>query len=287
MQISLDLIRLPGSRSCIEEYGMVKRKRTLKMPKVSICIPAYRDREGLERLLNSIVAQSFTDYEVIVSDDVTDDNDMTSLEDIADRYRGIFGDRLIYKRHISTGRPGDNWNSSIDKAQGQYIKMMLHDDWFTDKDSLSEYVALIDGSDAPLAFSGTWEVSADWRYARHITDRDAAQIEQDIRNLYTKSVIGAPSATIYTNTGRTYDPKLKWLIDMEFYIRQISAGGGVFVYTNKPLMSIGRSDSQMTSYCLSHPNLVRKEYYYVYNKLGLKCNKMYTNYLKSQLIKPH
>lgn len=287
MQITLDLIRLLGSRSCIEEYGMVKRKRTLKMPKVSICIPAYRDREGLERLLNSIVAQSFTDYEVIVSDDVTDDNDMTSLEDIADRYRGLLGDRLIYKRHISTGRPGDNWNSSIEKAQGQYIKMMLHDDWFTDKDSLSEYVALIDGSDASLAFSGTLEVSADWRYARHITDRDAALIEQDIRNLYTKSVIGAPSATIYTNTGRTYDPKLKWLIDMEFYIRQISAGGGGFVYTNKPLMSIGRSDSQMTSYCLSHPNLVRKEYYYVYNKLGLKCNKMYTNYLKGQLLKPH
>ena len=40
------------------------------MPKVSICIPAYKDREGLKRLLKSIEKQSFTDYEVIISDDV-------------------------------------------------------------------------------------------------------------------------------------------------------------------------------------------------------------------------
>ncbi len=257
------------------------------MPKVSICIPAYKDRHGLERLLNSIVKQSFTDYEVIVSDDLAKGSEGHSLEDIVENYKSTLGNRIIYKRHKSTKRPGDNWNSSIEEATGEYIKMMLHDDWFTDENSLEEYVSLIDNSGADFAFSGTWEVSSDWKYARHITRDNAEYIEKDIRNLYTRSVIGAPSATIYKNYGLIYDPKLKWLIDMEFYIRMIQKGGGKFIYTQKPLMSIGRSDSQMTSYCLSHPNLVRKEYYYVYHKLGLKTDKKYTDYMLGQLKKPH
>ena len=262
------------------------------MPKVSICIPAYKDRDGLERLLNSIVKQNFTDYEVIISDDVSkvsvnsSDKSQDLLEDVAMRFKEQLGDRLIYKKHISTGRPGDNWNSSIENAKGEYIKMMLHDDWFTDEDSLSEFIRLLEDNNAAFAFSGTWEVSSDWRYARHILKEDAAFIEKDIRNLYLKSVIGAPSATIYRNIGLKFDPKLKWLIDMEFYIRIIEEGGSM-CYTTKPLMSIGRSDSQMTSYCLLHPNLVRREYYYVYKKLGLKADPKYKEYLLSQLKKPH
>ena len=129
------------------------------MPKVSICIPAYRDREGLERLLKSIVEQTFTDHEVIVSDDVAGAN-AASLEDFVSSYSKKLGNKLIYKKHISTGRPGDNWNSSIEGASGEYIKMMLHDDWFADKNSLKEYVSLLENTDAPLAFSGTWEVSS-------------------------------------------------------------------------------------------------------------------------------
>ena len=39
------------------------------MPKVSICIPAYENAEGIQKLLRSIEEQTYTDFEVIVSDD--------------------------------------------------------------------------------------------------------------------------------------------------------------------------------------------------------------------------
>ena len=42
------------------------------MVKVSICVPAYKNPVGVERLLESIKVQSFTDYEVVVTDDSPD-----------------------------------------------------------------------------------------------------------------------------------------------------------------------------------------------------------------------
>ncbi|MCX7010103.1 MAG: glycosyltransferase, partial [Kiritimatiellaeota bacterium] len=41
-------------------------------PKVSICIPAYQQPQGLARALQSLLEQDFRDYEVIVTDDSAD-----------------------------------------------------------------------------------------------------------------------------------------------------------------------------------------------------------------------
>lgn len=39
------------------------------MCKVSICIPAYGNPEGIRRLLDSIAGQTYTDFEIIITDD--------------------------------------------------------------------------------------------------------------------------------------------------------------------------------------------------------------------------
>ena len=50
------------------------------MAKVSICIPAYRDARGVERLLKSISGSDYRDIEVIITDDTPDD----SVAEVAD-----------------------------------------------------------------------------------------------------------------------------------------------------------------------------------------------------------
>ena len=265
-----------------------------KKVKVSICIPVYKNPEGLKKLLESIAVQDFKDFEVIVSDDV-DSEGNSSCEDIAKSFQDSMN--LKYIRHRSTGKPGDNWNSSIEKVSGEYIKMMFHDDWFTDSSSLGKYVELLDTSDALLAFSGSMQVSNDWRYARHIKDEDMKIIKEDIKNLYIGNTIGAPSATIYRNKGIKFDRNLSWLIDMDFYLRQMNANTHLdvskidnkplFANTDEPLVSIGISDSQLTNYCQKHPGIVRREYFHVGRKHGLLKNPVYRKYFLSQLKKPH
>ena len=52
-----------------------------------------------------------------------------------------------------------NWNKSLSEAQGEYIKIMFSDDWFTAPDSLEKMVSLLDRSpEASLAFCGTMQV---------------------------------------------------------------------------------------------------------------------------------
>ena len=44
------------------------------MAKVSICVPTYNNPDDLKRLMESIEKQTYKDYEVVISDDSTDNN---------------------------------------------------------------------------------------------------------------------------------------------------------------------------------------------------------------------
>jgi len=239
---------------------------TKKEELVSICIPAYEDADGLSRLLKSICKQDYKNIEVIISDDSKSD----ACKKVSDEFDALLD--IKYLRHKASGRPADNWNNAVRNAKGKYIKMMLHDDFFNKNYAISRFVEMLEEENTAFAFSGTRETSESFSYERHILDKDAKLLEDDIRNLYLGSTIGAPSATIYYNKGYEYDRKLKWLIDTDFYLSYIRGESQKtvcrlkFTYTNEALIGIGRSDKQLTNYCQKHPNLVRFEYLYLYFK---------------------
>ncbi|MBC7937190.1 MAG: glycosyltransferase, partial [Rhizobacter sp.] len=75
--------------------------------KISVCIPAYKNADFLRRCLDSLVSQSFTGFEVILSDDSPDD----SVATIAEAYKKDL--QIIYfKNDPSLGTPA-NWNFAM------------------------------------------------------------------------------------------------------------------------------------------------------------------------------
>ena len=104
---------------------------------LSICIPAYKRTEYLERLLNSISKQDFKSFEVIVTDDSSDD----TVERLCFEFKEKFA--IQYFKNTPTLGTPENWNESIRHAKGEWIKLMHDDDWFTDRNSLSEFVNAI------------------------------------------------------------------------------------------------------------------------------------------------
>lgn len=246
--------------------------------KVSICIPAYENKDGIKRLLDSILIQEFEDYEVII----TDDSKSSDIKEIASEFIKLGIKNLKYYHNEKRLGPSKNWNHSINLANGRYIKIMHHDDWFSSKDSLYEFVKMLDdNNEAVLAFSGTNQVNVSTNdfYSRCISDEDAKGILDDYRYLFIRHAIGAPSATIFRKSAIRFEEKLSWLMDVEFYMKLLKDGNNKFSYTKEPLISIGISDTQLTESVRDDKALNIFEYGFIYNEFCLREDKRFRDKL--------
>ena len=246
-------------KKCNEKIYVNFLGKGSRMCKVSICIPAYNDANAIKRLLNSIFVQSYKDYEIIITDD--------SITDEVQNYvSGIGSAKIQYYRNTKQLGATDNCNAAISKAAGMYIKMMHHDDWFSDCDSLESFVKMLDeNEDADIAFSGTNQVCSDTITSRCIADDKVCAMRKSYRTLYRGNWIGAPSATIIRNKDFLFDSNLKWLVDSELYMR-ILRQNPKFAFSKKPLISIGIDETQLSRSCEHNWKLHTKEYFYVMKK---------------------
>ena len=245
------------------------------MKKVSICIPYYNSKKTLIRLLNSILEQSFKDYEVII----TDDSPNVLEEEIIKRYPEV----KYYKNENRLG-PTANCNEAVRKSSGELIKIMHHDDWFNHKNALAEFVQMMDANPyCDIAFSGSLQVRGEDSYSRCMSDEFFSLLSEDYRYIYWKNEIGAPSATIYRHKDFFFDENLKWLVDVDLYLNILSHNSR-FVHTINPLVCIGMSNTQVTNSCIENLEIQAYEYKYLYGKYSFFSNtKCYKTFIMKMI----
>ena len=83
--------------------------------KLSIIIPVYKTQDTLDRCLQSVLQQSFTDYEIILVDDESPDD----CPKLCDEYTQK--DEKIQVFHKKNGGLSDARNFGIRQAKGEYI----------------------------------------------------------------------------------------------------------------------------------------------------------------------
>lgn len=213
------------------------------MPRLSICIPAYEQCALLVRAIDSALAQRFTDFEIIVTDDsVSDEIERTVKEKYTDH-------RLHYQRNVQRLGSPMNWNRAISLARGEWVQVLHHDDGFVDDSSLDAFIALID--DHPAAsFVFSAALACDDRgnlLFRHVpTTAQIAQLRESPACLFRTNFVGAPSAVLFRRRdGFQFDPRLRWLVDVEGYLRLLK--DATFAFTASPLVRItARASHQVT-----------------------------------------
>ena len=95
------------------------------IPAVSIIIPMYNAEKYIDECLDSILAQTFTDFEVIVVDDCSTDKSCSVVES----YLSKFDDKLkLIRRKKNSGNPGPPSNDGIKNSSGEYILFLDNDD---------------------------------------------------------------------------------------------------------------------------------------------------------------
>lgn len=105
---------------------------TCTKPQVSVVIPMYNVAKYIKRCIGSVLAQSFTDFEIICVDDGCTDNTLEVLATFTDPRINLI---IQANRGLSGAR-----NTGINQAKGQYIALLDSDD-FWHKDKLKMHVA--------------------------------------------------------------------------------------------------------------------------------------------------
>ncbi len=95
------------------------------MAKVSIIVPAYNAQNTIGRCLDSILKQTYSDFELLVMDDGSRDDTPRILDEYAASDARI---RVIHKENTGVS---DTRNRALDLASGEYIQFLDADDWIT------------------------------------------------------------------------------------------------------------------------------------------------------------
>lgn len=210
---------------------------------VSICIPTYNNCNLFQRCLASVLEQDFTDYEVIVSDDST----TTEIEEYVTQ---LSLKNLKYHRNTpSLGSPL-NWNKAMEMASGDYIKILHHDDYFSDKSALGKFVmALYNNPEVTFAFSQTLSKfkKQNSTFIHRQTSTQLRRLREQPEFLFFRNIIGAPSATIFKKDRKlVFDSHYKWLVDVAFYINYLKKHSN-FVCISEPLVTVVDGETDQIS----------------------------------------
>lgn len=93
------------------------------MARVAIGIPVYNGENFLGQCLDSLLKQTFADFEIVISDNASSDG----TRGICERYAAK-DSRIHYYRNETNLGPGPNYNRVVHLSRGEYFKWAAHDD---------------------------------------------------------------------------------------------------------------------------------------------------------------
>src|SRR5687767_7322641 len=105
-------------------------------PIVSVCIPAFNHERFVGESVSSVLKQSFQDFEIVITDDASDDGTL----DVLSKFRDP---RITVHRHGQNLGPSAAINQCVRSSKGKYIALLGSDDAFF-PEKLEEQVAIME-----------------------------------------------------------------------------------------------------------------------------------------------
>ena len=111
------------------------------MPKLTIAIPNYNGGENLKRCIESCQTIQIpkNEYEILIVDNKSTDNSISTVNEMEKKFTNI---RLI-ENEKNLGRI-QNWNASMEKAQGEYLIFLFSNDLINEKNNIHESLENLD-----------------------------------------------------------------------------------------------------------------------------------------------
>ncbi|RLQ81583.1 glycosyltransferase family 2 protein [Mycetocola zhadangensis] len=215
-------------------------------PLVSVVVPAYNNAEYLEETIESVLAQTYENLEIVIADHSSTDRTL----EIMNRYAGLSNVKLLSTE--AGGGALRNWNRVSQAATGEYIKLVCGDDllypWIIEE-QVSQFLAnpsvvlvassrdIVDAHNKPLVRN---------RGIAGMTGlhRGAAAARKTVRE--GTNIFGEPGCVLMRRASLEavgwWDSRFPYLIDEATYIRVLLTGD--FVGIKRSSAGFRVSDSQ-------------------------------------------
>lgn len=211
-------------------------------PLISVCIPTYNGAEYLRECLDSILAQTFTDFEVLIVDDQSSDETIA----ISQEYASLDERIKVVQNPRNLGLVG-NWNRCAELASSEWIKFVFQDDLIAPT-CLEKMLAVAEPDSAivfcrrDFIFEGNVSEQTKQAYAKVAFPEaflpasisiSPQEISTATLKHFGKNFIGEPTVvmlrrSVFERFG-AFNPNLIQWCDWEFWIRVASNTGIVYV----------------------------------------------------------
>ncbi|MGO8696725.1 MAG: glycosyltransferase family 2 protein [Limisphaerales bacterium] len=205
-------------------------------PKVSVLMPTFNYGRFLGEAIESVLAQDFKDYELIIIDDCSGDDSQAVGKHYAGRHP-----RFRFEVNPRNLGMVANWNRCLGAARGLYIKYLFGDDKLAGPTALGQLASMLD-SDPSLALAASGRIILDERSRR--LDRWAPfgatgryPGKKGILKCLARNanLIGEPSAVLFRRDkgARGFDEDFQHLVDLEMWFHLLKQGN--LAYTREAL----------------------------------------------------
>lgn len=148
------------------------------MPTVSVIVPNYNHARFLRKRIDSVLQQTFQDFELILLDDCSTDDSRSILSS----YTGDPRVKIEFN-DANSGNPFKQWNKGVRLARGEYVWIAESDDYAADH-LLERLTAVLDAEpEVAYAYCRSWSVTDDDRLdgfaGAHLNDVDPQRWTED------------------------------------------------------------------------------------------------------------
>jgi glycosyltransferase involved in cell wall biosynthesis len=208
-------------------------------PKVSVVLPVYNGEKYLRESIDSVLAQTFTDFELLVIDDGSTDGTRKLVESITDpRVK-------LISYGANRGLVGA-LNAGLGAARGQYVLRMDHDD-LCEPTRFQKQVDFMEAHpEVGVCGTNFWLLQEDGSRKLHVHPERHTDI---LWAFYTLGcVVGHPTVivrkSVLDSTGIKYDPEYNGIEDYHFWSRL--APHTRFANLQEPLLQYRIHSTQIT-----------------------------------------
>lgn len=209
-----------------------RKPRAGSPPAVSVCIPSYRGAAHIGAAIDSVLAQTFSDFELIVIDDDSPDETLAVASRVDDaRVTCLRNERRL-------GAEG-NWNRCLREASGRYVKILPQDD-LLEPECLTRQVAALESDDQlALAFCPRYIIDADGRRLFERRTFGTTALRLDARSIFRRclrrgtNVVGEPGATLFrrdvADRVGEFDATFPYIVDLDYWLRLLEHGDAGYI----------------------------------------------------------